>query len=85
MCFARIGPETDEHLNRIIGHRQSLRRVIDPCEIELIVSVSKLVMCKGKVLVAFHRFAQQANGFKEVISLRRVEHRTGDERLAANV
>ena len=85
MCFARIGTEATEFLDRVVSHRQSCRSVIDPHEINLIVSVGQLVVGQGKVWIAFHRFVEQANSFKKAVSLRRVEYSTGDERLAAHV
>src|SRR4026209_2696771 len=85
MCFARIRTETTKVLDRVVSHRQSCRSVIDPHEINLIVSLGELVVGQGKVWIAFHRFVEQANSFKKAVSLRRVEYGTGDERLAAHV
>src|SRR5947199_343302 len=71
MCFARIGTEATKFLDRVVSHRQSCRSVIDPHEINLIVSVGQLVVGQGKVWIAFHRFVEQANSFKKAFAISR--------------
>jgi hypothetical protein len=79
MRFARIWAQANQRLDRRVGHGQPRRSVIDTQEVEQIVNVGKLVICKCEGGIAFDRFIQQANGLGQALRLRGTKKSTRDE------
>src|SRR5207247_705768 len=71
MRFARVWAQARERLDCPVGHSQTLRSVVDPLEVDHIVSLGKLVICKCEAGIAFDCLIQEANGLKQTLRLRR--------------
>src|SRR5713226_7732584 len=85
MRFARIWEQASERFDRRVGHSQPRRSVIGAEEVEQIVGIGKLVICKCESGIAFDCQFEQANGLKQALFLRRTKNRTRDECFGANV
>src|SRR6266478_292339 len=81
MRFARVWAQASERLDCPVGHGQPRRSVVDTLEVEHIVSLGKLVICKCEDGIAFDCLIQEANGLKQALRLRRTYNCSLDERL----
>src|SRR5439155_1625781 len=71
MRFARVWAQASERLDCPVGHGQPRRSVVHTLEVEHIVSLGKLVICKCEDGIAFDCLIQEANGLKQALRLRR--------------
>ena len=69
-------------MDRRIGHCQPCGSVIGTAEVEYIVSVGELIICKCKGGIAFDCLIQQADGFEQALCLRVNKDSLRDECLA---
>ena len=64
MRFSGIWKQASERLDRHIRHSQPRGSVIRTSEVEQIVSVGELIICKRESGIAFDCLIQQANGLR---------------------
>jgi hypothetical protein len=67
MRFTRIWKEASDRFDRRVGHGQSPSSMVEPGEVDHIVSMGKLVIGKREVGIAFDRLVEQPNGLGQAL------------------